>query len=116
MSAWIIGLFIGLPVSVWLLAAVCAIIDEPAPLAPLARLSLAVCVILGLLLLTDRAYLYPLLVSGCVVVFLHSAAFFVATRSALGVPIYERAPAPTPILQVPVKESVPEQIDLIEPR
>ena len=89
---------LGLPFSVWLLANFCALIDEPEPLPALVRSSLALCAVLILLLLTDTAFLYPLIVSFIIVVVLHVVSFLAMSKYGTGVPVYERIPPHPPLL------------------
>ena len=95
---WVFGILLGLPFSVWLLATLCAVIDEPQPLRPLFRLSVALIFVLLLLLLIDVGLLYPLLVSFAVVAVLHTCGFFLMRDLGTGVPVYERTPPRPPLL------------------
>jgi hypothetical protein len=105
MTVWLVGMIIGLPFSVWLLANLCAIIDEPQPLPSLLRLSLSVCLILAVLVLTDVAWLYPLLTSFAVVAVFHIVGFFAMRELGTGVPVYERTPPRPPLLDEEVTEN-----------
>lgn len=98
MMVWLTGLLLGLPFSVWLLATLCAIIDEPAPVPAMVRLSLGICLGLVVLLLTDAGLLYPLMTAFLVVVVMHVSGFFLVRALGTGVPVYERTPPHPPLL------------------
>jgi len=85
---------ISLPLSVWLLATLCALIDEPNPIYPLLRLIASICVILILLMATDRTLATPLLYAFGTVVVLHLLGFWLLRKISIGVPIYEAVPPP----------------------
>ena len=105
MMTWICGLLLGLPFSVWLLATICAVIDEPQPLRPLLRLSIAASFVLLVLLLVGIGLLYPLLVSFAVVVVLHTGGYFLMRDFGTGVIVYERTPPRPPLLDEEVSNS-----------
>jgi len=88
------GFLIGLPLSVWLLAAVCAVFDEPKPMPALIRLIGFVCAILLLLLITDRAFIYPVGAALVIVTLLHLLGFWAIRHFALTVPVFQRQPVP----------------------
>lgn len=102
----VVTYLLGLPVSVWLLASACAIVDEPAPAPALLRLLASICVLLVFLLLTDRTLWQPLAYAFGTVVTLHIAGFMLVRKRGVGVPIYEHTPPPPPVL---LEEEVPEQ-------
>jgi len=115
MMLWLIGVLLGLPFSVWLLAALCALIDEPEPVPAMVRLSLGICGMLVLLLLTDADLLYPVLASFFLIVVLHVGGFFLVREFGTGVPVYERTPPRPPLLdeevnQLSAKESDQESV------
>ena len=111
MSVWLIGLLLGLPFSVWLLATLCAIIDEPAPVPAMVRLSLGICLILAVLLLTDAELLYPLVTAFIVVVVMHLGSFFLVSGPGTGVPVYERTPPHPPLLEDEINNGNPNSED-----
>ncbi len=91
--------FCTLPVGVWLLANVCAVIDEPNPIAATLRLVISCCLVLVFLLLTSTALWLPIAAAfGCVVL-AHFVAHYVMFKRNLGVTIYHQAPPPTPLLE-----------------
>ncbi len=96
---WLVGLVLGLPLSVWLLATLCAAIDEPKPLPPLLRVSLAICLVLAVMLATNVDLIYPLLASFITVLILHTASFFIVRQFGTGATVYERTPPRPPLLQ-----------------
>ena len=98
MTVSILAYLIGLPISVWLLGIACAVIDEPQPVPALLKLVTSLCIILLVLLLTDRALLVPLLWAFVSVVALHGAGFWFVRKRTVGVPIYQRTPPPPPLL------------------
>ena len=105
MMLWLVGLALGLPLSVWLLATLCAAIDEPKPLPSLLRLSVAICLVLAVMLATNVDLIVPLLVSFVAVVTLHTATFFIVRRFGTGVKVYERTPPRPPLLQDEINEN-----------
>ncbi len=92
--ALIMAYLISLPVSVWLLANLLSIIDEPNKAGAATRLVASLVLIILALLFTDREYLTPLLLGFSTVLILHVAAFFIVRRLGLGVPIIEDTPDP----------------------
>ena len=91
--------FFTLPVAVWLLADVCAVIDEPNPVSATLRLVISCCLVLVFLLLTSTALWLPMAAAfGCVVL-AHCVAYYVMFKRNLGVKIYQQAPPPTPLLE-----------------
>ena len=80
----------------WLIAALLAIIDEPSPGHALLRLIGAICVILLLLLLSNKVLLFPLLCAFLTVAALHLLSFYLLRKRGVGVPIYQRTPPPPP--------------------
>ena len=98
MTLMIVAFLFGLPISVWLLSALCSIIDEPSPVFAVLRLVVGICVVLILLLVTDRALLTPLVYAFVTVTLLHISAFWLLRARGVGVPIFERTPPPTPLL------------------
>ena len=98
MTLMIVAFLFGLPISVWLLSALCSIIDEPSPVFSVLRLVVGICVVLVLLLITDRALLTPLVYAFVTVTVLHIGAFWLLRARGVGVPIFERTPPPTPLL------------------
>ncbi len=105
MMLWLIGLLVGLPLSVWLLAALFAIVDEPEPVAALVRVSMGACGVLLVLLLTDVGLAIPLLVSFVLVLVLHVAGFYLVREGGTGVPVYERIPPRPPLLASAVDDA-----------
>ena len=100
--SWVVGtlvFLIALPVSVWFLASILSVVDEPGKTRPLVRLVLGVCALLVLLILTNRDYLYLMAAAFVIVTLLHVASFYMLRRSALHVPIYEEAPPPIPLIE-----------------
>jgi len=91
---WVVVFLLGLPVCVWLLASACAVIDEPQPLRALVRVIAEICVLVVLLLLTERDYVYPLGVAMVTVIALHLAAHAFLLRRGTGVPVYQQVPPP----------------------
>lgn len=85
---------LSLPLSVWLLATLYALIDEPNPIVPLLRLITGLCVMLILLMATDRGLLTPLLYAFGTVVILHTLGFWILRKGSIGVTIYEQTPPP----------------------
>lgn len=106
MSAWIslLAFLFALPFAVWFLANIAAVIDEPDKAKPLVRLTLSVCAVLVILMLTDRALLNALLAAFATVTLLHLGAFFLVRKRLVGVPIYEEEPPEIPL----VEEEAPE--------
>ena len=98
MTLTVVAFLFGLPISVWLLSALCSIIDEPSPVFAVLRLVVGICVVLVLLLITDRALLTPLVYAFVTVTVLHISAFWLLRARGVGVPIFERTPPPTPLL------------------
>lgn len=99
MIALTLAYLVGLPISVWLLGAACAVIDEPQPIPALLKLVASVCLILIVLLLTDRALLVPLALALLTVIALHSLGFWLVRKRTVGVPVYQRTPPPPPLLE-----------------
>jgi hypothetical protein len=96
----ILAFLFALPISVWLLSNVYSIIDEPSPVFAVLRLVVSICVILILLLITDRDLLTPLAYAFVTVTVLHISAFWLLRARGVGVPIFERTPPPPPLLSV----------------
>jgi len=94
------GYIISLPISVWLLATICAVIDEPKPVRALLRVVASLCLILVVLMLTDRALFAPLIAAFASVLTLHLVGFWWFRRARTGLPIYERKPAQKPALTI----------------
>lgn len=91
--------FCALPVSVWLLANICAVIDEPNPIGATLRLVISCCLILVFLLVSSTSLWLPMAAAfGCVVV-AHCVAYYVMFRRNLGVHIYQQTPPATPLLE-----------------
>lgn len=105
MTLIIVAFLIGLPISVWLLSALCSIIDEPSPVLAVLRLVVGICVVLILLLVTDRALLVPLAYAFVTITVLHISAFWLLRTRAVGVPVFQRTPPPTPLLTEPLSMS-----------
>ena len=99
MTGLFLAYLVALPVSVWLLGAACAMIDEPQPIPALLKLVAGVCVVLILLLLTDRALLLPLAFALLTVIALHALGFWLVRKRTVGVPVYQRTPPPPPLLE-----------------
>jgi hypothetical protein len=94
----ILAFLLALPISVWLLSNVYSIIDEPSPVFAVLRLVVGICLVLVLLLITDRALLTPLAYALATVAVLHITAFWLLRAHAVGVPIFQRVPPPPPPL------------------
>ncbi len=88
---------IGLPVSVVLLANLFALLDEPDKAAPLVRVAANLCILLALLLLLGRQYLYPLALALLTVALLYISIFYLARWFGLGVERYGDMPLQTPV-------------------
>ena len=95
-----VAYLISLPISVWLLATICAVIDEPRYVRALLQVVASLCLILIALLITDRALLAPLLAAFASVLALHLIGFWWLRRARVGLPIYERKPAEAPVLPI----------------
>jgi MFS superfamily sulfate permease-like transporter len=89
---------IGLPLSVWFLARICAVIDEPHRLKPSVFLVACLCALLLLLLLTQRSLIYPLGYAFVTVCLMHLLAFWLTTKISIGMPIYQQTPPAAPLL------------------
>ncbi len=100
MSLWASALafLFALPFSVWLLANLAAVIDEPDKAKPLVRLTLSVCAVLVVLMLTDRSLLTALGIAFGIVAFLHLVTFYLLRYRLLGAPIYEEQPPEIPLV------------------
>jgi hypothetical protein len=90
----ILVFLLSLPVCVWILASACAVIDEPQPARALVRLIAEICVLVALLLVTERDYIYPLAFAMFTVITLHVTAHTLVLRRGTGVPVYEQVPPP----------------------
>ncbi len=100
--SWLTGaavFLVSLPLSVWFLASVLALVDEPDKTRPLVRLVLGVCVLLVVLMLSNRDFLYLFGAAFATVTILHTISFYGLRRAALRVPIYEEAPPPIPLVE-----------------
>ncbi len=100
--SWISGTLVfllSLPVSVWFLASVLALVDEPDKTRPLVRLMLGICALLIVLMLSNRDFLYLFGAAFLTVTLLHAASFYGLRRVALSVPIFEEAPPPIPLIE-----------------
>ena len=88
-----------LPLSVWLLSQMLALIDEPDRSHPLIRLAASAIVVLTFLILTDRALWLPMSLAFGLVVALHLGYYYAFRTLFMGVPLYERSPPPpAPVL------------------
>jgi len=85
---------LSLPVCVWVLASACAVIDEPQPSRALVRLIAEICVLVAILLVTERDFIYPLAFAMFTVITLHVTAHTLILRRGTGVPVYEQVPPP----------------------
>ena len=106
MSVWASALafLLALPFSVWLLANLAAVIDEPDKTKPLIRLTLSICLVLVILLFTDRTLLSILTAAFTVVSLLHLGAFYLIRKRMLGAPIYEEEPPDIPLVEEEAKQ------------
>jgi len=87
-----------LPFSVWLLANICCVIDEPERAPAALRLVASLCVLVGFLLLTSVALWQPVAWALAFVAVAHLLAYFVIFRPSLGAAIYRQQPPTTPLL------------------
>jgi hypothetical protein len=104
----ILTFLIGLPLSVWFLATACAVIDEPQRTKPTVRLVTFVCVLLAVLLVTERQLIYPLLGAFGLVVGLHVLTFWFTSVFATGMPVYQQTPPTKPLLEESDDLEVPD--------
>lgn len=89
---------VALPFSVWLLANICSVIDEPSPALPALRLVASLCVLVGFLLLTSVTFWQPIAWALAFVVVAHLLAYYAIFRPSLGADIYRQQPPTTPLL------------------
>ena len=90
----LVGFLVSLPIGVWLLAAVCTVVDEPNPIPAIIRLIGSVCVILLVMLATDRTLIVPFGAALMTVTLLHLFGFWALRHFCLGVPVIQRKPIP----------------------
>mgnify|MGYP001828684362 FL=1 len=98
-----------LPFSVWMLANICSVIDEPARAPAALRLVASLCVVLGFLLLTSVTFWQPIAWALAFVVVAHLLAYYAIFKPALGAAIYRQRPPTTPLLIDEEPESNPYQ-------
>ncbi|MCR9260820.1 MAG: hypothetical protein NXH95_13920 [Pseudomonadaceae bacterium] len=98
-----------LPFSVWLLANICCVFDEPKRAPAALRLVASLCVLVGFLLLTSATFWQPIIWALALVVVAHLLSYYVLFRPSLGAAIYRQQPPTTPLLVDEEPEGHPYQ-------
>jgi len=95
---WVIGISIGLPLSVWFLATLFELIDEPSFVPALVRLALMTSGVLVLLIWIGPTLLLPFATAMIIVGTAHLASFVFIRQFGTGVTIHQNSPATPPLL------------------
>jgi hypothetical protein len=93
MTLGLLTFFVSLPLSVWFLANLLAVLDQRPITKPLVRLLLTSTLIALFLTVTHKSLWLPIALALCLVTFSHAIAGFAFRKFGLGIKVFKKDPS-----------------------